>query len=85
MSNKLPYSHLLYVLQNSIIDNDDELVIFGVNTKDIFHTMGELMYRNLTQIKHITYVECTQENLNYWLKNGFKIRNFKDKYTDVKM
>lgn len=85
MNNKLPYSHLLYVRQYSIIDNDDELVIFGVNTKDIFHTMGELMYRSLTQVKRIDYVECTQDRLDYWLTNGFKIYNFKDKYTDVKM
>lgn len=47
--------------------------------------MGELMYRSPTQVKCIVYVECTQEKLDYWLKNGFKIRNFKDKYTDVKM
>lgn len=80
MNNKLPYSHLLYVRQYSIIDNDDELVIFGVNTKDIFHTMGELMYRSFTRVKRISYVECTQEKLNYWLTSGFEIHNFKDKY-----
>ena len=85
MNNQLPYTHLLYVHQYSSADDDYKLVIFGVNTKDIFHTMGELMYRSPTQVKRIIYVECTQENLNYWLKNGFKIHNFKDKYTDVKM
>lgn len=85
MNNQLPYTHLLYVCQYSIIDNYDELVIFGVNTKDIFHTMGELMYRSFTRVKRISYVECTQEKLNYWLTNGYEIHNFKDKYTDVKM
>lgn len=85
MNNQLPYTHLLYVRQYSIADNDYNLVVYGVNTEDIFHTMGELMYRNPTQVKRITYVECTQEKLNYWLKNGFEIHNFKDKYTDVKM
>lgn len=85
MSNKLPYTHLLYVRQYSIIDNDDELVIFGVNTKDIFHTMGELMYRNPVAVKRINCVKCTQKVLNFWLKNGFKVHNFKDKYTDVKV
>lgn len=85
MNNKLPYTHLLYVCRYSIIDNDDKLVIFGVNTKDVFHTMGELMYRSITQVKRIAYVECTQEKIDYWLKNGFEIHNFKDKYTDVKM
>lgn len=85
MNNNLPYTHLLYVRRYSIISNDDELVILGVNTKDIFHTMGELTYNSITQVKRITYVECTQEKIDYWLKNGFEIHNFKDKYTDVKM
>ena len=85
MSNKLPYSHLLYAQQYSIADNGYNLVVYGVNTEDIFHTMGELMYRSYPQLKCITYVECTQENFNYWLKNGYEIHNFKDKYTDVKM
>lgn len=47
--------------------------------------MGELMYRSPTQVNRVIYAKCTQENLNYWLKNGFEIHNFKDKYTDVKM
>ena len=85
MNNQLPYTHLLYVQQYSIADNGYNLVVYGVNTEDIFHTMGELMYRSPTQVKRIIYAECTQENLNYWLKNGFEIHNFKDKYTDVKM
>lgn len=85
MNNDLPYTHLLYVRQYSIVDNGDVLVVFGVNTKDIFHTMGELVYRNPVQVKWISYVDCTQEKLNYWLKNGFEIHKFKDKYTDVKM
>lgn len=85
MNNQLPYTHLLYVRQYSIADNDYKLVIFGVNTKDIFHTMGELMYRNPIQVKRISYVECTQEKLNYWLTNEYEIHNFKDKYTEVKM
>ena len=85
MNNNLPYTHLLYVRQYSIIDNDDKLTIFGVNTKDIFHTMGELMYRNPVEVRRINYVKCTQKVLNFWLKNGFEIHKFKDKYTDVKM
>lgn len=85
MNNKLPYSHLMYVREYSIDDDSYNMVIYGVNTEDIFHTMSKLMYRNPTQVKRITYAECTQRNFNYWLKNGFKIRNFKDKDTDVKM
>lgn len=40
-----PYTHLLYVRKYSIFTNKYELYIVGVNTKDIFHTMGEYLYR----------------------------------------
>ena len=77
---KLPYTHLLYVRKYSILTNDYQLYIIGVNTKDIFHTMGEYLYRSETQVKEITFVESTQEKLDFWVKEGYKIYEFKDKY-----
>lgn len=79
--SKLPYTHLLYVRKYSIISGDYELFIVGVNTKDIFHTMGEYFYRSETQIKRIDQVKCTQGKLNFWIKEGYKIYEFKDRYT----
>lgn len=77
---KLPYTHLLYVRQYSIFTSKYKLYVVGVNTKDIFHTMGEYLYRSETQVKRINQVECTQENLDFWVKGGYKIYEFKDKY-----
>ena len=78
----VPYTHLLYVRQYSIISNDYELYIVGVKTKDIFHTMGEYLYRSEVQVKRIDFVECTQEKIDYWLKEGYKIYEFRNKYGD---
>ena len=78
--NKLPYTHLLYVHKYSIFTNNYELYVIGVNTKDIFHTMGEYIYRCEVQIKRITKVECTQARLDYWKEQGYQIYEFKDKY-----
>lgn len=79
--NKLPYTHLLYVRKYSIFSNDYELYIIGVNTKDIFHTMGEYIYRSIEHIKRITQVECTQARLDYLIKEKrYKIYEFRDKY-----
>lgn len=76
----VPYTHLMYVRKYSIYTNSDRLYIVGVNTKDIFHTIGEYMYRSETQVNRIDYVVCTQEKLDYWLKKGYKIYEFYDKY-----
>ena len=76
----LPYTHLLYVRQYSIFTNKYELYVVGVNTKDIFHTMGEYLYRSETLVKRIDQVECTQEKLDFWAKEGYEIYKFKDKY-----
>lgn len=80
IQNKLPYTHLMYVRKYSIITNDYELYVVGVNTNDIFHTMGEYLFRSETQIKRIDQVECTQFRLDYWKENGYEIYEFKDKY-----
>lgn len=76
----LPYTHLLYVRKESIFENDFRLYVYGVNTDDIFHTMGEFLYRSETLVKRIDYVECTQEKLDFWTKEGYTIFTFKDKY-----
>ena len=80
-NNKLPYTHLLYVCQYSISTNNYELFVIGVNTKDIFHTIGEYLYRCETKVERINPIECTQLRLDYWKENGHKIYEFKDKYT----
>ncbi len=76
----LPYTHLLYVRKYSIFTNKYELYIVGVNTKDIFHTMGEYLYRSETQVERIDQAKCTQEKLDFWAKEGYEIYEFKDKY-----
>ncbi len=78
---KLPYTHLLYVRKYSILTNKWELYIVGVNTKDVFHTIGEYLYRSETQVERINYRECTQKRLDFWQKEGYAIREFKDTYT----
>lgn len=78
---KLPYTHLLYVRKYSILTNKCELYIVGVNTKDVFHTIGEYLYRSETQVERIGYTECTQKRLDFLAKEGYEIYEFKDKYT----
>lgn len=75
---KLPYTHLLYVRQYSIFTNKYELYVVGVNTKDIFHTMGEYVFQNNETLEKIDQVECTQERLDYWKSRGFEINEFKN-------
>lgn len=79
-NTKLPYTHLFYVREYSIFTNKYELYVIGVNTKDVFHTMGEYFFRCETEVKRIDYVECTQAKLDFWAKEGYKIYEFKDKY-----
>lgn len=80
----MKYTHLIYVEQYSIVTNNYELFVYGTNTDDIFHTMGEIMFRSETQVKSIYFVELTQENiqskLNFWQKENKTIHTWIDKY-----
>lgn len=80
MENKLSYTHLIYVRKYSILDNNYKLYAYGVNTKDIHHTIGEIVCRTLEDIKRIDYVECSQSSLDYLKEQDIKIYDFYDKY-----
>ena len=78
------YTHLVYVRKYSILSNTYELYVYGVNTTDIFHTMGEMMYRSETEVKRIDFVELTKDNmkskLDFWKNENKEIHTWIDKY-----
>ena len=80
MSKQLPYTHLLYVRKYSILTRDYQLYVYGVNTKDIYHTIGEYICRIFEHVKRIDWVVCCQEKLDYWNEQNIKIHNFYNKY-----
>lgn len=78
--NRLSYTHLLYVWQYSIFTNSYQFYVYGVNTTDIYHTIGEFIYRTLVDVKSIVYVDCNDNKLDYWKKKNIQIHNFHNKY-----
>ena len=80
MSEKLPYTHLLYVRRYSIFTKNFHLYVYGVNTKDIYHTIGEYVCRSFEAIKRIDWVECSQKELDYWKEQKIDIHSFYNKY-----
>lgn len=47
---------------------------------DVFHAMGEIMFRSFLQIYSLTYSLYTDEKAAYWSSRGCKIRTWHDKY-----
>ena len=84
--DKSNYTHLLYVRQYSAITNNYELFVYGVKTKDIYHTMGEMYARALEHINRIDWAVLTPENrqakFDYWKEQGKQIHTWYDKYTE---
>lgn len=76
------FTHLLYVRKYSIFSNSYEFYVYGVNTDDIFHTMGEIIYRSEKQVERIIFEKLIPENrqskIDFW-KNE-EIRVWKDRY-----
>lgn len=80
MNDKLPYNYLIYSYEFDIFTNDYKLKIIGVNTDDIYHTIGEYHYRSMVHIRRLTFAECTKTKLDYWKNRYYEIHEFKDKY-----
>ena len=77
------YNYLIYVRKYNILINDYMLYVYKVKTKDIFHTMGEIMYRTIEEIKRIDFAEYTENRVAFWKDGGYEITEWKDKYTSV--
>lgn len=72
--------YLLYVNKYSFIDNDYKLFVYETYTNDIFHTMGEMLYRSLEHIKRISFNDYTEERAKYCKDNGYEIHKYVNKY-----
>ena len=47
---------------------------------DIFHAIGEIMYRTEIEINRITFTEWNEKREKFWNDKGVKIRKWFDKY-----
>ncbi len=73
-------TYLIYVRKYSIVTNDYQLYVYKATTPDIFHTMGEIPYRTIEEIKRIDYIEYTEEKEQWWKEQGYDILSWHDKY-----
>lgn len=72
--------YLFYVRQYDIMSNDYRLKVYKCNTKDAMHTIGEIKFRTMEEIKRIDINEWTQDREQYWIDNGYEVYEWKDKY-----
>ena len=72
--------YLFYVRKYSILSNSYELTIYKCNTNDPFHTVGEILYSTLEEIKRVSFVECADFRERYWRDHGYQIFEWYDKY-----
>lgn len=52
------------------------LRVYRCNTDDPFHVIGEIVYREIEQITHITFVKETPEKLKFWENNKTKVEEW---------
>lgn len=57
------------------------LRVYRCNTDDPFHVMGEIVYREMEQITHITFVEETPEKVKFWENSKIKVEEYNLKYS----
>lgn len=74
------YNYFLYVRKYSIFTNDYELYVYKTNSKDILHTIGEIKFRTIEQIKRIDIKKYDEETEKWWEDKGYSIYIWHDKY-----
>lgn len=56
------------------------LFVYHCKTDDPFHVMGEMTYRCPEHIDRLSFFEQTDDKLEFWNKEGYKIREWENKY-----
>ena len=74
------FNYLLYVRKYSILTNNYELYVYKTKSKDILHTMGELEFRTLEEIRRIDIKKYDKETEQWWKDKGYQINIWYDKY-----
>lgn len=74
------FNYLLYVRKYSILTNDYELYVYKTKSKDILHTMGEIKFRTLEEVKRIDIKKYDKETEQWWKDKGYQINIWYDKY-----
>lgn len=71
--------YLIYVTHYDITINGNNISIYEYEG-DVFHAMGEIMFRSKNPISYITYVEYSEEKAKFWKENNHTIHRWIDKY-----
>lgn len=72
--------YILYVRKYNIMINDYEVVAYIVETEDILHTMGEIIYTTFEAIKRIDFIPYKESSIKYCEEKNIKIFEWKNKY-----
>lgn len=75
MNNK----YLIYVTYDIKI-GDSNIIAYISTNKDVFHTMGEIMFRSLYKINRITFVDYKESSIKWIKENNIPLNVFKEKY-----
>lgn len=75
--------YLIYVTRCNIFrgKNDPEFKTDVYDyTGDVFHAMGEIIFRSEIEIRRITFAKWSPEKEKFWIDSGVKICSWRNKY-----
>ena len=71
-------TYLLKIRQYNIFINDYELKVYKVTTDNIYRIIGKIYCTAFEAIKRIDYSQWTKERENFWIEQGYTIRDYKE-------
>lgn len=56
------------------------LIVYRCKTNDLYHTMGEMIYRGAEHINRLDFNEWSEHREQFWIDSGYKIHEWVNKY-----
>lgn len=71
--------YIIYVTYDIKIGDTDIIAYISTN-KDVFHTIGEIIFRSLYKINRITFVNYNEHSVKWIEENNIPLVFFREKY-----
>lgn len=71
--------YIIYVTYDVKIGGSN-IVAYISENEDIFHTMGEIIFRSLHKINRITFVDYKESSVDWIKENNIPLMVFKERY-----
>lgn len=70
--------YLIYVRRYSVLTKDYSLLVYRVETDNVYRIIGKIFVTSIEEVKRIDYTRWSQVKEDYWHKEGIRVEDYQE-------